>query len=352
VSQSTVNQSNRSCFARVGQLLRSLLLIGMMIYIISMLMLVVLWNLAPGWTAWLALSNIFAPYLFLPLVVVLPLALLLRAKGVFGASVVLLLVAGVLFVPAVIPSRPLFAAAPVSEQPVLRVVTFNQLSSNNDIDGTLAVLLAQDADVIALQELSHAMAEALERHRADYPFQVLDPLDVPGGLGFVSRYPLDTVEPLEGIRAFRTTADIAGQMVTFINVHTSPPLGSMSIPLTDRQFPGYDPSARNAQLDYLLRVVSNERSLIVAGDFNTAPREQMYKSFANALRDAYAETGWGFGQTFPNSQRLVPQVRIDYIWTSQDIMPLSATVNCKASGSDHCMLIADLHLPAASSANK
>jgi endonuclease/exonuclease/phosphatase (EEP) superfamily protein YafD len=68
------------------------------------------------------------------------------------------------------------------------------------------------------------------------------------------------------------------------------------------------------------------------------------------MHDAYRETAWGFGFTFPNDQRLgrlavpFPLVRIDYVWSRGGVMPALAWVDCASSGSDHCMLIADLRV--------
>jgi endonuclease/exonuclease/phosphatase (EEP) superfamily protein YafD len=187
------------------------------------------------------------------------------------------------------------------------------------------------------------MVDALTARRALYPYQALDPRTLPGGLGLVSRYPFSPVESIEGIRSMRTVLNVRGEQITLINVHPNPPTGLMHIPFTSTHLPGYNPSGRNQQLDHLLHAVRNiDGSLIVIGDFNTSDREPIYQRFAGTLRDAFAETGWGFGHTYSNHLRAFPQVRIDYIWSSSTITPLDSYVNCEVHASDHCMVIADL----------
>lgn len=333
---------------RLLRFARNLILAASTLYLAAMLLLLPLWQLAPTSHALIRLTNVFAPSFFLPPLLLLPLLLLLRARWLVGAALVLLLVGAVLFVPRLQPASPVAAAPP--EQPMLRVITFNQLYNNDDIAGTLEVLLAQDADVIALQELSYPLAQALEQQHERYPYRLLDPHHLPGGLGLVSRYPLEYVGPVHGLRAIEVRLYVDGQQVTLINVHPNPPhvVTVKRIPFTQKQvpLPTYDTSARDTQLGHLLaRVADIEGPLMVAGDFNMADRDPLYATFDARLHDAFAETGWGFGHTYSNRWRLLPQVRIDYVWSSEDIQPQAAQVNCAARGSDHCMLVADLMLP-------
>ncbi len=321
-------------------------------YLLVITGLTVLWLLLPQLGAQLGLLNIFAAYLFAPLLLVLPLALWLRSRAMLVATAALALAWGVLFVPGMLPDR---ADVPVDTAVTLRVITFNQLYNNNDPGGTLAVLDAQQADIIVLQELSRGVAEAFQQRQTRYPYQVLNPHHLPGGLGIVSRYPIENVVPLAGIRGVRATLTVDGQAITLINVHPNPPavLRNVRLPLTQRivPVPAYNSDARNDQLTHLLNVLSTiDGPMIVAGDFNTSDRELIYDRFDAVLHDAYAEAGWGMGHTFLNTNRgvdrsllhLLPRVRIDYVWSSTDFVPLDAAVNCEITTSDHCMVVADL----------
>jgi endonuclease/exonuclease/phosphatase (EEP) superfamily protein YafD len=333
---------------KYGRACKFIILAVAALYCTLLPILVALWALFPEDNSLLALTNIFAPFLFAPLAILLPLTWLLRLRVLLWPGMGLLILAGVLFVPGMLPTAPGSDTAPV-----LRVVTFNQLYSNSDVDDTLAVLLRQDADIIALQELSYPVQQALDELEQQYPYRVLQPHHLPGGLGIVSRYPLTQVETLEGIRGLRATVQVEGQPITLINVHPSPPNGStaLRLPYTRFYLPTYDPSRRNEQLAHLLAVIPTiEGPLIVAGDLNTADREPLYNRFAALLHDAHSETAWGPGYTYSNHgwvlgheyAQWLPRVRLDYIWSSGGLVPVAAHTTCEVEASDHCMVVADL----------
>ncbi len=312
------------------------------LYLLGTGILAALWLLTSWRPAWLVALNIFAPYLLLPLLALLPLALVWRSRTLLALGVLYGAAGGVLFVPQMLPVLPRPDVAPA-----LRVVTFNQLYANRDVAGTLDVLLAQDADIIGLQELSPELARALAQHREQYPYQALNPYELPGGLGFLSRYPLEQVELLEGVRGIRGVATVDGRQVTLINVHPSPPSGlvEMRVPLMrDPLLVGaYDPQRRNAQLVRVREVVdATSGPLVLLGDFNTSDREPIYQAFSARLYDAFDEAGWGPGYTYSNHWRWLPQVRIDYILSNSYLPPVEAQVSCAATGSDHCLVRADL----------
>jgi endonuclease/exonuclease/phosphatase (EEP) superfamily protein YafD len=298
----------------------------------------------------LALTNIFAPYMFTPLLPLLPLALWWRAWRLLLASMLLLLLAAGLFVPDMMPRLPRPAV-----QPDVRVLTLNMRYDNPDVPGAVEMLMAQDADIIALQELQEPMIPIFEQYRDQYPYQRLNPRETPGGLGILSRYPLEPLEILEGVRGVQTVVTVEGRPITLIVAHPFVPRGAMTlhVPFTDinKEVPTFEPTLRNVQLENLIdHVARTEGPLLLMGDLNTADREPVFQPFDVLLRDAYNEAGWGMGYTYSNTALglghayapLLPRVRIDYILSSSDIIPLAAHVNCTATGSDHCMVIAEL----------
>lgn len=331
--------------------MQSLVIGGVACYTLTLAVLMLLWTVAPRWTWWIEVSNIFAVYLVAPLVLLLPILLWLRSWKLGAAIVVLLLVFILVSGQRLFPAR---CVAPPTT-PWLRVVTLNQMHKNSDIQGSVAQLLAQQADVIALQELSPAMTEVLEQEQvADrYPYRLLYPDERFEGIGLMSRYPLDHTERFADMRGVRARLHIDGRTMTLLTVHPRRPSLPMKpvaawFPLNRLRIPTYNTALRDAELERVLaRVRTIEGPLVVMGDFNTADREPLYRRFAALLRDAYRETGWGWGHTYPHSQahawqRCMPPLRIDYIWSSSDMVPIMARVNCRVQGSDHCMLIADL----------
>ena len=334
----------------IGLVLRRLLSDAAAIYCGGVIVLVALWHTAaqPPW--WLALANVFALYLFAPLLLLAPAALVVRSRGLRSTVVVLVAIFLLLFGARLIP-----ASATQARGAHLRVLTFNQLHGNARVEDVVMAVRGQDADVVALQELSVQVATAMRRQLGEmYPYQFAMASEREYGLGVFSRYPLREMRFEQGFSGQRMIVDVHGQPITLINVHlTAPAIRTRRFwPLRPlKVILDYNTAQRASEAARLLRTIDAiQGPLVVLGDFNTGDREPAYAEFAARMHDAYRETAWGFGFTFPNDQRLgrlavpFPLVRIDYVWSRGGVMPALAWVDCASSGSDHCMLIADLRV--------
>lgn len=318
------------------------------LYSLLIFALSLLWSFGTQQVWWAEVSNIFAPYAFLPLLLFVPAALLINSRWLRGLVAALVLLFVLLFGGQLLPRAPREESADG-----LRVVTFNQLASNKRADDVIAAIRAQHADVVALQELSPRVAAAAHQQLAgEYPFQLLQPATDPSGLGVLSRYPLEPQPVAPGTRYQHVVLKVGVQSITLFNAHPHVPRvrlreGRVTRPWLQRG--GYDTSIRAQELNELLGAIDRTAGpLLVVGDFNLSDREQMYAAFDARLHDAFRETSWGFGHTFPKNGRFgsitipVPLVRIDYIWSGGGIMPLETNVNCADVGSDHCMLVASV----------
>ena len=136
---------------------------------------------------WLFLINSFGIYLFLPLPLLLAIALITRRRDVWiGLSVSLTLWA-YLFGSLFLPRFPQARASNLT----LNVMTYNMLGFNAHPESVVAAIHASNADVVAVQELNPPAADAIRRDlMREYPYQVLDPQPGVTGLGVLSRYPL------------------------------------------------------------------------------------------------------------------------------------------------------------------
>jgi vancomycin resistance protein VanJ len=328
-----------------------MLLSGMaVLYCAAVIALGLAWTIGPGGIWWLELSNIFALYLFAPLLLLAPAALLVRSSWLRAATLFTLVTFVALFGSRLIPSLGQPAAGTG-----LRVMTINQLYTNERVADLIDAIRAQDADVVAIQELSDSVADAASRQLSDlYPYQFLTPGPEDYGLGILSRYPLQEAARTQGFAGQRVILEVDGAAITMINVHLNAP---QALTRRLRQFRpikvvlNYDTSRRARDFPGLLgEIDSTTGPLNVTGDFNTSDREPPYAELAARLHDAYREAAWGFGFTFPNDQRIArlkvpfPLVRIDYVWSRAGITPAAARVVCDSGGSDHCAVVADLRI--------
>ena len=267
----------------------------------------------------------------------------MRSRGLRGATLLVLGLFILLFGARFLPPRPASAEGTLK----FRVVTFNQLYTNERVDEVLDALSAQDADIIALQELSPAVADALQTRLKDaYPYADFRPSRETEGVGLFSRYPITDVIYKWNPQVQRATVNVRGADVTVLNVHAPAPYRSGStMPLA-----AYDPQQREPRFGTLLRRIDEATGpLVVLGDFNLSDREWRYNDLDARLTDVFRTTARGFGFTYPNYTRVrgvpvPPLVRIDYVWVGGGVVPINAKVVCEG-GSDHCMVVAELGVP-------
>jgi endonuclease/exonuclease/phosphatase (EEP) superfamily protein YafD len=301
----------------------------------------------------LALSNFIAVYFFFPLPVVLLLGIFCRSRslliGFAIGAIAFLALWGHLFLPRLSQPRASGAA--------LTVMTYNVLAWHSHTDEIIANIRAENPDLVLIQELNHTLANALKTGlAAEYPYQVLDPVDNPTGIGAISRYPLrDTGErmPLRWIGGPQILEmDWSDRRITVINIHMFSTTRIASASIIDPEF-----RLREAEARLLVERALQEGPAIVAGDANTSPLSEAYRILSRDLIDAWREAGFSLGHTFPGSDIpgsdrprlrgwLVPKwlARIDYIFHSEHWVTKGARMARFDQVSDHRGVIAVLRL--------
>jgi endonuclease/exonuclease/phosphatase (EEP) superfamily protein YafD len=328
------------------------LLVGAIwIYCVGIIALAIAWAAGDQGIWWLNLANVFALYLFAPLLVLAPVSWLMPARRLRAATALAIAAfIGLFGVRLIPPSAPPTGGTP------FQVATFNLHHSlePSALADRIAAIRAQSPDVIVLQELSAPAAQAFQRELSrEYPYQALKPSASLDGMGVISRYPLKLQTPPPELDAQSVLISMGSVDVTLINVSlASPELKRRRLPaLRWMKVPaGYQTRKRSRDIEQLLQAIDRAQGpLVVAGDFNLSDREADYSQFAARLHDVYREASWGFGHTYPSSVSLagipiaLPLTRIDYIWSAGGVVPAAARVAC-GGGSDHCMVIADVQI--------
>ncbi len=300
------------------------------------------------WTPVEMISNL-SPLALLPSLLLVPLSLWRRRWPVMAlslpAAVVVLLSYGGLFLPRSVQAK-------ATAQP-LRFLTYNVHAETADVRSMLDVILAADADVVALQEVSPAMAEALAVHLVDrYPYQALHPnfVNPIWGQGVLSRYPIVEDEYwVISLGHQRVKIDRLGTPLVLYNTHPVHPFLLEEGRLFDPQ-----PHQREVQ-EVLRRAALDQGEILIAGDFNMTDQASDYARLAAQFDDTYREVGWGLGWTFPDFTLLKarpaktaifsavgrPVVRIDFIFHNRALRPMSARVWPTSGGSDHRPIVAE-----------
>ena len=303
-----------------------------------------------------ALALVFAPYLCLLLVALLPFLRWRQARIWCG-----LLLAGAaastgrLIQPR--RGRPLRTPGAAC----LSVMSWNILYRNPDVDAMLRFLATAPAGVIALQELTgdHVARITEEPVLAQrFPHAILWPYGHGAGMGLLSTYPVLEHGRLEHPPTLWARIDLGhGHKVVLINAHPTffpprmvaddldtPRLGWMRR-VFDPRFLRYNPDYRDDGIARVRRLVEpllqQGEALLLVGDFNVTEREAAYRELTAGLKDVYRAAGSGMGQSWRPEwlMRLpMPLLRLDYMLSSPSVRPLHAAVDRTPRGSDHCVL--------------
>jgi endonuclease/exonuclease/phosphatase (EEP) superfamily protein YafD len=291
-----------------------------------------------------ALAQVFAPYFFAPLLLLVPLALL-RGTFILRSALFAALIAYLAVYPPALNLRP---TAPITATPELRVLSWNVYVGRVAIEELVAAFEAYQPDIIALQEADWRMLADEAALDERFPYQLITPDVAAPGLAILSRYPiLEAGVPQLGGDAFDmprlmwATLDVNGTAVTVINAHPQPPrLSGASCRFMDC----YNRGPRDAQISRMRAFIAERMAtgapLLVLGDMNVTEREAAYRELAAGLVDAHRSTGVGMGNSWRPSFIEWPlgMIRIDYMFSHGPLAPVALTTDCMWRGSDHCLL--------------
>jgi vancomycin resistance protein VanJ len=333
--------------------LKAIFVAAGIIYGALVLLLVILQRTPLGSQWWLRLGSDFLPFWFLPFLMFTPAILVLSKSKAAKAAIclpclVFVLVYGDRFLPG--PA----AASNGDAEGSFTVMTYNVTWGDPGRQEILSIIEGEDADVVALQEVSPRVAEALSGLSDRYPYQALHPKrDGYSGCAVLSRFPISVDEAfflVEGMHlSQRLVIEVDGESVHFFNVHLQPPRlpGEVRIASLLMVPSYYDTTIQDREMARLLEELAPlDGPVVVAGDFNMTDQSPGYRRLSSELGDAFREAGWGLGLTYPDVEvRSVPTpfplVRIDYVFHSRDITALSAEVGDRG-GPNHRFLVAEL----------
>lgn len=225
-----------------------------------------------------------------------------------------------------------------------------------DLAETARVLQESRADIVCLQEVdvnwssrsefldeAKVLADAL---RFEYRFAPIYSLNPPRagaprrefGLAVLSRYPIlsftdhdlsriSSLEQAKGVQILpgfpEVVVEIAGRRVRIFNTHLS----------------WLDAGLRLQEAQEMLDIISRgEGPVVLTGDMNALPDDPEIILLTQTLADAFASAGDEEGFTYPGGW---PTKRIDYIFTSKEIVAVQAKV-IETFASDHRPVLARL----------
>ena len=244
-----------------------------------------------------------------------------------------------------------------TEEPLLRVATYNIQAGAGDLRRIADEIKAMDADLVALQEVD------VHWHQrsgfADQATELGDMLGVemrfapiyslPGaagqpprqfGVALLSKLPIvswsnDSLTRLSTQQTNPTPARMPGLLRAVVNFR-----GTRVTVLTTHLDYRSDPAIRRAQVGEIMQVLARSSGpTILAGDLNATPEALELQPLFTRLMDAW-RTSEGPGFTYPAS---APTKRIDYVLYSDPFVRVESRVPDSAVA-DHRPVIVSLRL--------
>lgn len=209
----------------------------------------------------------------------------------------------------------------------LTVVSANMHLDNPDPGRLLSWADSMAADIVVVQEFTHAHAEWFSRV-TDYPHRVLHPEAGPFGLAILSRLPLHDANMVEGVHetpVLRAEVVWNGHRLRLSAVHPMPPLSPL--------YHGARQRLLSRELEW-----GREQDMphILAGDLNATP----WSSSMHRLFGAERVHGFASGPTWPARFPVLP---IDHVIGSRHWQHVDRSVG-PYIGSDHRPVVARLQL--------
>ena len=211
---------------------------------------------------------------------------------------------------------------------VLKVISFNVLSSNTEYERVLSFLEKEEADVILLQEINPAWMNSLKALRDKYPHRIEYPRQDNFGLLLLSKLPLASHEvvriPETNTPFIIANLDWNGENLRFFGAHPYTPLSAQGA------------RSRNISLQIIKERSQTTSGLqIIAGDLNCSAFSPHFTSLKKGLRDSAA--GRGYSATWQRKHPILG-IPIDHILTSEELVCNDFQIGQK-NGSDHSPLI-------------
>jgi endonuclease/exonuclease/phosphatase (EEP) superfamily protein YafD len=273
------------------------------------------------------------PYAGLAMAITVIAGLALRAKALALIAAILAIVVGFWWLPVFLPS-------PATSTQGLHVMTINLLYGRASAKAVVAAVLANDVDVLSVQELTAASEQRLRRAGLDdalaynYVRATADKNSA-AGTGIWSRYPL-TDEDRSNAGVFTNlaaTVAVPGGPVTMFAVHPIP--ASPTDGLRSQE-------SLKATREFL---ASRTGPAVAAGDFNaTVDNAPMRQLESDGWTDSATAARAGFVRTWPVlGYPIGPLVAIDHVLT-RNLPAATAVEIVEISRSDHKAVVATVPL--------
>ena len=232
-----------------------------------------------------------------------------------------------------------------------KVVSFNNKVNEFGKENVENYVNSFDADFVFLQEAGY---EKLGNPSLqNLKFTVHNPI-----ISFYSKYEIienGSIPFVSNGDALYADVVVKGKRIRFVNVYLEPFQLHKSMVKPTSDIDENEEKARGLVRKFLPVFKTHQEQveilkdfikqspypLILAGDFNSVPNSYEYYTISDILQDCFLEAGNGFSTSFHDYKF---PIRIDYIFSSKELKPLSYKVDRTRKLSDHYPVMATFSL--------
>ncbi len=232
------------------------------------------------------------------------------------------------------------------ETPNLKIISLNGKSGKFGDENIYNFLNEQKADVVLTQEYKSAEnLKGFEYFERNFPVVKIQ-----------SRFPIvksDIIETdAKNGRCIYADIKVNGKIIRFVNVYMEPFYLQKDMVKPTKDMTVNEEKAKNI-LHKLVPTFRKHQSqiapikgfldsspypIILAGDFNSVPNSYEYYTLSENLEDTFLKVGKGSGTSFHDFKF---PIKIDHIFASKSITPISYKVDRSVKISDHFPVIAE-----------
>jgi endonuclease/exonuclease/phosphatase (EEP) superfamily protein YafD len=220
----------------------------------------------------------------------------------------------------------------------LRLMSFNVLGSNSDVDAVVAEIRRQQPDVLVLQEYTARWHQDLSTQLTDFPHRALHPRWHGFGVAIYSKLPLTRTQvvpitrQLTDVPALVADVETGDTSLTVIGIHTASPVSPNRLRLRNQQL---------QEIGELANRITGPK--LVVGDFNCTPWSPYFSDFhqQTSLRDS--RLGFGHQGSWSEFPELPIRIPIDHAMVSPEVVVRNRWTG-RHAGSDHRPIVLDLRI--------
>ncbi len=219
----------------------------------------------------------------------------------------------------------------------LKILQFNILYTNEEFAKAIPWIIAQDADIVVLQEVNEARAGEMGPLKEYYKWSQIkiNPQREAFGMAIFSNLPVtkfDYVNIGRGWNKYtRTEFMVNNTPFHLYELHTPPPMSRFFF------------SQRNRALELMGNLLSEDQTQhrILLGDLNTTIYSPFFSNILSKTGMHHAQQGYNMEGTWPQALPMPLRIGIDHIIASRQVKVESREVQ-GYHGSDHLPVITKL----------